>query len=108
MFNQFDQDEFDREFASASARIKQAQKEMEARKAQVDREFDEAEKRINARIEEHRKMHDESEQTHVHRHSGSCSANARMHQQFVDEMNRQQFADHVRSHLDFVNSMNMF
>ena len=27
MFNQFDQDEFDREFASASARIKQAQKE---------------------------------------------------------------------------------
>ena len=102
MFNQFDQDEFDREFASASARIKQAQKEAEARKAQFDREFDEAEKRINARIAAQRKMHDdgECESVHVHHRSGSCSANARIHQQFVDEMHRQQFAD-------FVNSVNM-
>lgn len=104
MFNQlFDEKEFNREFGEVAAKIAAAQKEAEARKAQFDREFDEAEKRINARIEEQRKMHAESEreQNHVHHRSGSCSANARIHQQFVDEVNRQQFQQ-------FVNSMNMF
>ena len=102
MFNQlFDEKEFDRQFAEAEAKFEQARKEAEARKAQFDREFDEAEKRINARIEEQRKMHAECEENHVHHRSGSCSANARIHQQFVDEVNRQQFQN-------FVNSMNMF
>ena len=101
MFNQFDQDEFDRKFAEAEAKFEQAQKEAEARKLQFDKEWAEAEERINARIAAQRKMHDddECESVHVH-HSGSCYNNAhRAHQQFVDEVNRQQFAD-------FVNSMN--
>lgn len=97
----FDQEKFDREFAEAEAKFEQARKEAEARKAQFDKEWAEAEKRIDARIAAQRKMHAECEreQTRIH-HSGSCSANARIHQQFVDEVNRQQF-------MDFVN-MNMF
>ena len=106
MFNQlFDEKEFNREFGEVAAKIAAAQKEAEDRKALFDREFDEAEKRINARIEEQRKMRAESERdslhAQTHHRSGSCYNNAhRAHQQFVDEMHRQQFAD-------FVNSVNM-
>ena len=104
MFNQFDQDEFDKKFAEAEARIAAAQKEMEARKAQFDKEWAETEARINAGIAAQRKMHDEFERESVHahtHHNHSCYNNAhRAHQRFVDEVNRQQFQD-------FVNSVNM-